>query len=182
MLAWQWCRLKVPRACLQGGRLAHLASDEIGDLADRIEIVGHKLVIGYADMVDLLDMQQDIQQFQRINNAALQEGRLVLIRKAAGQKDLLGDVVPDLLFNGRNIVGDCHTFLGPPSGPPPYYGFPDHQHLKLTFEPSGIGTKVSLEAMQSIRNRLRFLAGTEEQQKLACHARRYVPQLSIGEF
>ena len=91
--------------------------DKIGDLADRIEIVGHHLVIGHADTVGLLDVKQDIQQFQRINNATLQEGSVVPIRKAAGQEDLLGDVVPDLLFNGRNFVGDCHDFLGPPKGP-----------------------------------------------------------------
>ena len=127
MLARQRGRLRVPRAGLHRGRLAHLVPDEIGDLADRIEIVGHDLVVGHADMVRLLDMQQDIQQFQRIDNAALEEGRLVLIRKVAGEKDLLGDVVPELLFNGRNIVGDCHAFLGPPSGPPPRCGFADHQ-------------------------------------------------------
>lgn len=113
----------MPRAGLYRGRLAHLVPDEIGDFADRIEIVGHELVVGHADMVNLLDMQQDIQQFQRIDNAALEEGRLVLIRKMAGQKDLLGDVVPELLFNGRNIVGDCHVFLGPPSGPLLVVGF-----------------------------------------------------------
>jgi hypothetical protein len=91
--------LRMSGSDLRHGRLARLAPNVVRDLPNRIEVVRHNLMVRDSQVVSLLGMKHKFHDIHRVNDAALQEGRLILMREVVSEKDLLGYIVPKLLFN-----------------------------------------------------------------------------------
>src|SRR3954464_14968698 len=85
------------------GLLTALLLHEPRDLADRIEILGHQLVIGDDDRIPLLQVTHQLEDAGRIDDAPFLEGVVVCERKASrldAKQKVIDDECPQFLSKG----------------------------------------------------------------------------------